>query len=412
VVAPFLPNAEKVAAVRAAMPALDAGIYLNTGSAGPLPAETVAAMRQLEDRELAAGRSHEHDWEDAVVRMAEARAAAAAVIGAPLDAVALTHSTTDGLNAVAWAIDWRPGDRAVTTNHEHPALLGPLARLRERRGVDVSIVDVGDGGDDDRTLEAIERVLAAGTRLVALSHVLWTTGAVLPVARIAALAHAAGVLVLVDGAQAAGAIPVNVDDLGVDAYAFPAHKWLLGPLGMGALYVAPASGARLESTFAGHPTHSSLDADARGLPWPDARRFEWSNLHGPSVVGFARSCGWLSMFVGLGWWHARGAELAGHLADRLRAIEGVELVTPREQMATLVTFRIGGWSAQTAVAELGSRAFAIVRTLPALDAVRASVGAFNTEDELERFVRVVALLAAHTPETLPSRRLTILGVDA
>jgi hypothetical protein len=221
-----------------------------------------------------------------------------------------------------------------------------------------------------------------------------------------------GVLVLVDGAQAAGAIPVNVDDLGVDAYAFPAHKWLLGPLGMGALYVAPASGARLESTFAGHPTHSSLDADARGLPWPDARRFEWSNLHGPSVVGFARSCGWLSMFVGLGWWHARGAELAGHLADRLRAIEGVELVTPREQMATLVTFRIGGWSAQTAVPELGSRAFAIVRTLPALDAVRASVGAFNTEDELERFVRVVALLAAHTPETLPSRRLTILGVDA
>ena len=124
----------------------------------------------------------------------------------------------------------------------------------------------------------------------------------------------------------------------------------------------------------------------------------------------ARSIGWLSMFVGLDWVYARGAAMARSAADRLAAIPGVELLTPREQMATLVTFRIAGWPAEAALDELGARVFAIARTVPLVDALRISVGFFTSEDELDRFVDAVALLAAHTPETLPPRRrLTILG---
>jgi selenocysteine lyase/cysteine desulfurase len=102
--------------------------------------------------------------------------------------------------------------------------------------------------------------------------------------------------------------------------------------------------------------------------------------------------------------------MAAAAATRLAAIRGVTVLTPLDRMATLVTFRIGGWPAQAALDELGSRTFAIARTIPSLDAVRISLGFFTSDDELERFAGAVELLAGHTPETLPPRRtLAILG---
>jgi L-cysteine/cystine lyase len=116
------------------------------------------------------------------------------------------------------------------------------------------------------------------------------------------------------------------------------------------------------------------------------------------------------MYIGLPWIHERGQALARAAADRLAAIEGVELLTPRDRMATLVTFRIAGWSPDDLLAELNSRIFAIARTIPDLGAVRISVGFFTTAEEIERVTSTVELLAAHTPATLPQRpRLTILG---
>ena len=97
-------------------------------------------------------------------------------------------------------------------------------------------------------------------------------------------------------------------------------------------------------------------------------------------------------------------------ADRLAGIAGVEVLTPRETMATLVTFRIAGWTAEPALEELSRRTFTIARTIPPLDALRISVGFFTTAEEIERVATTVELLAAHTPASLPQRpRLTILG---
>jgi L-cysteine/cystine lyase len=408
VVAPFLPDAEKLAAIREALPALSAGIYLNTGSVGPLPAETAAAMADIATRERDVGRGHVTVFEETLVRMAEARAAVAAVVGTDVDAVALTHSTTDAMNAGSLALDWRAGGRVVTTRSEHPGGRGALQALRER-GVDVVFVDAGADGDDARTVAAFDDAITPGTRLVSLSHVLWTTGAVMPIAEIAALAHDRGAMVIVDGAQAAGAIPFRFDDLGVDLYGISAQKWLLGPDGMGALVVAPHLVERLIPAMGGGFSFERSDGAGDAVWWRDARRFEASNYHVPSVVGMARSLGWLSMYVGLDYVHRRGTAMARAAADRLAAIDGVTLLTPVDRMGTLVTFRIAGWPAEAAIDELGSRVFAIVRTIASLDAVRISVGFFTSEDELERFAGAVELLAGHTPETLPPRRLlTIL----
>ncbi|MBI2762394.1 MAG: aminotransferase class V-fold PLP-dependent enzyme [Chloroflexi bacterium] len=409
-VSPFMADTEKLAAVRMAMPSLAAGIQLNTGSVGPMPAEVAAVMTELAEYERTIGRSQFDYYLELLDRMQEARAGVAAVLGASLGSVALTHATTDGMNVGTWSLDWQAGDIAVSTVQEHAGGLGPLYALRDRLGIDLRFADIGDGSDDERTMAALDQAVAPGTKLVSLSHVLWSTGAVLPIARIAALAHDRGALLLVDGAQAAGAIQVSVDETGADAYAIPGQKWLLGPEGMGALWVKPSAMDRMRPSVAGHFSLESYDSRGSAVWHPDARRFEGSGYHRPSVAGFARAASWLSMYVGLDFVYGRGARTASAAADALAEIDGVELLTPRHQMATLVTFRIRGWGAQAGLDELAVRTSAIARTIVSLDAIRISVGFFTTEAEIERFLEGVRLLAAHGPDSLPPRRtLPIFG---
>jgi L-cysteine/cystine lyase len=406
-----MPESAKVAAVREALPATGAGIYLNAGTSGPLPAEVQRAMDEQAAQDLAVGRAHPAQWPETLQRMAEARAAVAAVLVADPDDIALTHSTTDGINIAVAALPWTAGDRVLTTTHEHPGGIGPLIALRDRLGVELELVDVGDGGDENAVVEAFRVALRRPARAIMVSHVLWTTGAVLPVARLAALARESGTVVIIDGAQAAGAIPVQVEALGVDAYALPAHKWLLGPEGMGALWVQRGFADSVIPAAAGGLSFERFDA-ANPTLHPGARRFEATGFHRPSLIGFARSCGWLSMYVGLPWAQDRAARLARDAAQRLAEIDGVRVVTPLGSMATLVAFRIDGWPAADALDELGARTFSILRDLPPMDALRASIGWWLTEDEIERFASGVALLAGHSPDSLPPRRtLTVLGSE-
>lgn len=395
---------ERLAALRAGLPALRAGIYLNTGTAGPLPAEAAAAMAEVADRELNLGRATRDVYEELVDRMDEARGVVAAVLGTDVDLVALTHSTTEGVNLALGTIDWRAGDRVVTTSLEHPGVTGPLALLRDRTGVEVVVADVGDGGDDERTLDALAAAVTGGpTRALVASHVAWSTGAVLPAAAMVALARRHGLVSVLDGAQSAGAIPVEVDAIGADFYAISGQKWLLGPDGTGALVVRRDVVGDVLPPVGGFFAAAVPYGVGRDALWPDARRFETAGIHAPSIVGLARSAGWLSMYVGLPWAHERAARLARDAADRLAAMPGVTLVTPRSSMGTLVSFRVAGWTADRVVEALARRVFAITRLLPGLDAVRLSVAWFTTEAELHRVLDEVAVLAAHTPATLPDR---------
>jgi L-cysteine/cystine lyase len=407
-----MPEPLKVAAIRQLLPATGSGIFLNAGTCGPLPAESQRAMDEQAANELAVGRAKFDQFVAFLERMAEARSAVAAVLVADPDDVALTHSTTDGINLVLSSLPWERGDRVITTNHEHPGVLGPLQSLRDRLGVVIETVDIADGGDPDLVLAGIRHALERPARAVVLSHVLWTTGAILPIASIGAIARDAGAASIIDGAQSAGAIPVVMDELDVDAYAVPGQKWLLGPEGTGALWVRRAFADATVPATSGYLAYESFDPVRGGALRPGARRFETAGFHRPSVIGLARSVGWLTMYVGLPWAMDRARRLAASTHERLAAIPGVRMVTPANSGGTLVTFRIDGWTASAAVGELGPRVFAIIRDLPPIDAIRISIGFWNSEDELERFCAAVELLASHTPETLPPRRtLTILGSD-
>lgn len=387
-VTPFLPEDEKLAAVRGALPATSAGIYLDTPSHGPIPTEVHRAMTELAEWELAVGRGSPEYLAETLQRMDEARAAVAAVGMTDPGAIGLVHATTDALELATGLVDWRPGDRVVVVGSDGGIDLAPLRAVRDRSGVELVAVDLGDAPDDDRTIGAIEAAISPGTRLVWLGHVAPTTGAVLPVARIAELAHAREALVAVDGCQAFGAIPVDLGRLGADVYGIAGQTWLLGPDGIGAVHLGPAVLER---------ARPALDP---------------SGHHRPSIVGFARSVAWLSMYVGWEWIHERAARLTRATAARLAGIDGVEVLTPTDRLATVLVFRVRGWSAETAAEELAKRTFAILGTVPPADALRIGVGFFNSEGELERFAAGVELLAGHTPESLPPRQLlAILGQD-
>ena len=410
-VVPSLPDPEKLAAVRDAIPALGAGIYLNTGSVGPLPAETAAAMADMAAYERDVGRAHADYFEETLARMSEARAGVAAVLGTDVSAVALTHATTEGMNAATLLPDWRSGGRAVTTAHEHAAVAGPLVALRDRIGVDVTFVDAGDDGDDERTVAAFDQAITAtpgwsrsrtccgrpARSSRSPGSPSWPTPAVRLSSSTAPRPPARSRSASTSSAPTC--MPCRRRS-GCSAR----KAWAR-------LVVDPGVLDRFTPALAGWYSFEAPDGLGEGDWWPDARRFESSSgFHRPSIVGMARSIGWLSMFVGLDFVLRRGPAQAAAAADRLAAIPGVELLTPRERMATLVTFRIAGWPAQAALDELGARVFTVARTIPGLDAVRLSVGFFTTDDELERVAEIVELLAAHTPETLPPRRtLTMLG---
>jgi len=340
---------------------------------------TAAAMAELADWELRLGRASPDTYLDVLQRMEEARASIAAIIAADTRDLALTHSVTEAMNVAAWGIDWRPGDRAVTTRaFEHAGGLSGLYTLRDRLGIELDMVDVGYGSDHDQVIAAFDAAIRPGTRLVNVSHVSHATGAVLPIAEIAAIAHARGALLAVDGAQAVGAIPVDVVALGADLYAIAGQKWLLGPEGTAALYVAPAALDRLRMTYASSWSFEEQDLTGSARPWPTARRFEGtSGINHSLVVGLARSCGWLSMYVGIGWALERMAALARTTAESLASTPGVTVITPLEAMAGLVIFQVAGWSATAILAELS----ALSGTDGSLDAHVAAVEG-RTEDPM------------------------------
>jgi L-cysteine/cystine lyase len=309
-----------------------------------------------------------------------AREAAARLVGAGPDDVALTQNTTHGMNLGVAAIDWRKGDEVVSTTTEHPGCLAPLHNLSRRFGIEVNLVS------PPVTPEKIEAALTPKTRLIALSHVDWTSGEVLPLEEICTLARDRDALTLVDGAQSVGNIPVNVPASGADMYAFTGHKWVLGPEGLGAFYVRP--GIPVHSPNVGYlslPSPADFDAAGGYELRPDARRFEASTVSPILAAGFAAAAQAV---------HERGEagfeeikRRADLLMDLLSRLPHVTLRSPRPAQSGLVSFEIRGVAAKEATERLLEEEF-ILRYIPDPNSyIRASTHLFNTEEELEALAK-------------------------
>jgi L-cysteine/cystine lyase len=357
---------EALATLRAQFAVLADLAYLNAGSNGPLPAPAVAAACEQLEREERDGRAAMPYFERRLALARQLREGYAARLGAAPDDVALTTSTTDGVGRVLLALDLRPGEEIVTSDEEHPGLLGPLAAQRAR-GVDVRVVPFAQ----------VAEAVGPRTRLVACSHVSWIGGAVAP----AALARL-DVPVLLDGAQGAGAVPVDVAALGVAAYAGSGQKWLCGPAGTGMLYVAPQLREWLRPPAPGYAALADPLAGIDAVPHPDARAYDTPSLSSATLAQAAAS---LDVLAAAGWEaiHAHAARLAAAAADALR--ERGREVLPRDR-TTLVSWREP--DAEAALARLAA-AGVVVRPVPHPahpDLVRASFGGWSTADDLDRLL--------------------------
>jgi selenocysteine lyase/cysteine desulfurase len=355
--------------LRAQFPVLERVAYLNAGTNGPVPRRAVEAAEASLHEQLERGRSSRPWFEHQIERIDLLRERAAGLLGAGQADLAITGSTTDGINAVLHALELRPGDELVTSDEEHPGVLGPLATARDTRGATVRVVP----------FEELPSELRPETRVVVTSHVSWATGRVMDTAPLAA----SEALVVLDGAQGLGAVPVDVRELGCDFYAASGQKWLCGPGGIGYLYANPELVPELPAPWSGY--HAMEWSERALVPalQPDARRLS-TGYPPPHHVEWAHAA--LDVFeeVGVERVFDRATGGAERLTGMLRE-RGVE-VAPRGA-TTLVSFEVPdpeGFT--TRAADEGI----VIRFLPGRPWVRASVGAWNTEEELERLAELAA----------------------
>src|SRR3954452_8680532 len=303
--------------LRGHFPVLERLAYLNSGTDGPVPRAAAEAAQAEVAAQAADGRTYVH-FERRRELLDGLRERYAALLGAPADQVAVTSSTTAGMGAVLAGMDLGPGDEIVTSDSEHPGLVGPLIAARER-GATVRAVPFKDVAD----------AVGATTTLVACSHVNWLTGEIAP----AALAEVP-VPVLLDGAQGAGAIPVDVKALGCAAYAAAGQKWICGADGTGMLYVEPGFGERVRTIA---PGYMAFVDTTKGLDSPLRR--EAPRLDAPSLPreAVALSLASTSLLADAGWAavHAQAIALAARFAEALA--ERGRTLAPRDE-TTLVSW--------------------------------------------------------------------------
>jgi selenocysteine lyase/cysteine desulfurase len=253
------------AAFRAQFPVLERVSYLNAGTEGPLPQRAADAVSERIAAEMTGGRAGKAYIERVRGLAGDLRDGYARVLGCDPADVALTGSTTDGVNTVLSGLTLRPGDEIVTSDEEHPGLLAPLAARRRKSGFDVRVVPFAE----------IAGECGPRTKLIACSHVSWVNGQVVD---LRALAEAPA-QVLLDGAQGLGAVPLGIAELGCDWYAASGQKWLCGPDGSGYLF----SPTEIDPPW---PSYASLEDAHQPLDLvlhPGARRLDMGIQ--PSAMG-------------------------------------------------------------------------------------------------------------------------------
>jgi L-cysteine/cystine lyase len=346
---------------RAQFPVLERYAYLNAGTNGPLARATVETMTEQLRLDLEHGRSGMAWFERILALREEARVGLAAVIDVDPLHVALTESTSRGCSIVLSGLGLGADDEVVMTDQEHFGLTAAV----HASGVRVVLTEA----DEDELLAAV----TPRTRLIATSHVLWTTGRRLDLQRVR---EASGIPVLVDGAQSAGAIPVAAGDF--DFYTVSAQKWLCGPEPTGALYVRDPE--RLAVTAPSYLSQTSYEPTGAFVAKDGAPRFDAGWLPTPALLGLLAA-----LAAHPEWRYARAAEQAARCSELLA--EHVEVVTPPGH-STLVSFHPAGDPTELVTAL--EQDDVIVRELPGRNLVRASCGWWTSDDDLQRLVAGVA----------------------
>ena len=367
-------------------PAFDRFTYLNTASAGLVPAAAVLAAHEFEAKLAQAGTTG-MDEDTEVGILEDARRAAADLLGADPSTISIGSSFTEAVCQVAWWLRPGKGQNVVSSDADFPSVTYPWHRIAEDTGCEVRLVSVLDdpeGFDVSKIAEHVDSATAA----ICISHIQYLTGHLLDLHDLAAVAHDRGALLIIDATQSAGQVPINVAATGVDVLITGSYKWLCGTFGAAACYLSPALLERFRPPFVGwRSTEYPYTLDARWKPLaPTARRMEYSTMSYAAAIALGHAIRYIST-MSLGEVAAHNAELASQVAEGL-AERGAKLLTPADprRRAGTVTARFPGRDGEVIAAELTRRG---VIVSPRVGSTRFSMHFYNNSDDVDHALAVL-----------------------
>ena len=354
--------------------------YLNTGTLGPCRRETIeASIKSWEDLESQPVQFY--GLLGAKDLAEKTRETAAKFLGCDLSEIMITNSTTNGMNAVAQGIRLKADDRILATDQEHGGGLHCWEYFQKYHGAVVDKVAIPRGEYNSETIvNLIAKAITKQTKVITVSHVFSSTAIRMPITEISALARSKGIFCIVDGAQAAGAIKVNVKELGCHAYATSGHKWLMGPKGTGLLYI-------------------SKDAQSSIRPMQFEESYNtYNNTNGvvnlPGILGLAKAIEYLES-VGINKIEEHNMTIRNRLYDALRGVPNMTIVSPpagplASPMLTLLLS--DKFERQPFVKMLQDKHKLVIRPTHkefGFNGIRFSMHIFNTEKEVDRAAEIL-----------------------
>ncbi len=346
-------------------------VYLNTGSLGPSPRAVLDAvtnaMWTLERNPVS------ENWGPLGSQMEAVRGKVAGLIHAESKSVLLTRNTTEGLTLVCQVLPLKEGDEIITTTLEHGGGEVGLEYLVKTRGAKLIKVELPlPPNDVGAIIQSIEKAITPRTRLMMLSHVNTITGMLMPLKEISAITASRGIFLLVDGAQAPGLTPIDVQALGCDAYASSGHKWLLGPKETGFLYLKNGFPSPVPPVFAynGFDTYTQ-SSGTRNVA---------------TVIGLGAAIDW-HQSLGIGQTATYCVQLRNYCLQQLKSINGVRILSPENPALStgIVSFELLNHKNGDVYTRLKDQNI-IVKVLPQHNAIRISCHIFVTKEDIDRFL--------------------------
>ncbi len=370
--------------VRASFPLSNDVAYLNNGTMGPSP---YSVIEEQYNATLDVDTTGNYGgWEDAVPALAK-------FVGADEDEICLTHNVTEGINIVCWGLRLKKGDEVIITNHEHVGNALPWLNRAKVEGIVLKTVQLADTAA--QTLNNINALITKNTKAIAVPHMPCTQGQVLPVKEICTLAKEKGIYSFIDGAHGPGMLQLDLHDMGCDFYASCCHKWMLAPKGTGFLYIKKEKLEDVQARWVGGYSDtgwSLIETPSYLKGYVDtAHRFYYGSMSAPLFKGVVAAIDFHNM-IGKDKIEARVKALASHFYARMQAIDGVELLTPKEEQsrAAIIGFKLKN---------MGYNEFQLITTQNkmrirgvaenGLNSVRASFHIYNTFEEAEALADLV-----------------------
>jgi selenocysteine lyase/cysteine desulfurase len=370
--------------ISADFPILEDLNYLNAASIGLVPRPVIEFSTSF-DADIARGGTKTLSEEKEDLVYDGLREQGRKLLGCSTDEIAVFNSVSEALNCISWSFGFTQGT-LVSTNIEFPSVTYPALRMAEKeKELEIKLVEASDWY---LPVEDIMDAIDETTKAVYLTHVENLTGQKHDITKITKHAHNYGAIVVIDGIQAAGCIPIDVQKSGVDVYITGSYKYLCAPFGAAIAYISKNLCDTLKPIFVGWRTSEVIwDFNAEKITYPSsARKFEYSTSAYGVKLGLAESIKYL-LEIGINDISTHNLNLVRLIREELDLIQGLEPITPEEH-GSIYTFKVSGMKSRELTAELG-RLDRPIELSVRQGLIRVSPHLYNTENDIEEFITVL-----------------------